>query len=111
MEIEPHDWARVAFVNVILIKTSFRSSAVVTVCLIDISLFGADIESRGFVIREIESCDRNFASLVMTCMYKFQCFLNYMSVFTSPSKKQIYTLVAEQACLLASCTPYRPYCW
>lgn len=71
VEIESHDWAGVAFVNVILVKTSFRSCAVVTVCLVNISLFGADPESRGFVVGKIESCDCNFASLVVTCMYKF----------------------------------------
>ena len=91
MEIEPHDGARVTFVNIILVKTSFRSSAVVTVCLVNISLFGADPESRGFVVREIESCDRNFASLVVTCMNKFQCFLNYVSVFASSSRTDIHT--------------------
>jgi hypothetical protein len=83
VEIESHDRAGVAFVNVILVKTSFRSCTVVTVCLVNISLFGADPESCGFIVRKIERCDRNFASLVVACMYKFQGFLSYVSVFAS----------------------------
>ncbi len=83
MEIESHDGAGVAFVNVILVKTSFCSGAIVTVCLVNISFFGAYPESCGFVVGKIEGCGRNFASLVVTCMYKFQCFLTYLSVFAS----------------------------
>ncbi len=80
VEIESHNWARVALVNVVLIKTSLRSCAVVTVCLVYISLFSADPESCGFVIRKIEGRDRNFASLVVTRMYEFQGFLSYVSL-------------------------------
>ena len=80
VEIESHNWARVAFVNIILVKSSFRSGAVVTVCLVYVSFFGTDPESCSLVIRKIEGCDCNFPGLVVTCVYKFQCFLAYVSV-------------------------------
>jgi hypothetical protein len=70
VEVEPHDWARVTFVNIVLVKAGFRSRAVVTICLINVSLFGADPESGGFVVGEIEGCDCHFASLVVTRMYE-----------------------------------------
>lgn len=87
VEIKSHNWAGVAFVNIILVKTSFRPGAVVTVCLVYISFFGTDPESCSLVIRKIEGCDCNFASLVVTCVYKFQCFLTYVSVLLHHENK------------------------
>ena len=75
MEVKSHDGTRMAFIYVVLVKTSFCSSTVVSVGLIYVALLSTHPKGRGFVVREIERRDRNFTGFVVSRMNKLKCFL------------------------------------
>jgi len=64
-----------AFIYVVLVKTSFCPSTVVSIGLIYVAFLSTYPEGGGFVVREIERCDRNFTGFVMSRMNKLERFL------------------------------------
>ena len=76
MEVQTHDGSTVAFVDVVLIQTSFCPSTIISVGLVNVALFCTDQESRRFVVWEIERGDGNLSSFVVTSVDKLQGFLS-----------------------------------
>jgi len=64
-----------AFIDVVLVKTSFCPSTVVSVGLIYIAFLSTYPEGCGFIVREIECCDRNFTGFIVSRMNKLERFL------------------------------------
>jgi len=75
MEVKSHHRTRMAFIYVVLVKTSFCPSTVVSIGLIYVAFLSTYPEGGGFVVREIERCDRNFTGFVMSRMNKLERFL------------------------------------
>jgi len=75
MEVKSHYGTCMAFIDVVLVETSFCPSTVVSVGLIYIALLSAYPEGCGFIVREIECCDCNFTGFVVSRMNKFERFL------------------------------------
>lgn len=75
VEVQPHDWPRVAAVNVVLVEPRLGTCAVVPVCLIDVALLRANPEGCRFVVGEVEGGSGNFTRLIMTGVHQLKCFL------------------------------------
>ena len=58
-------------VDIVLIQTSFRPSAVISVGLVNIAFFGTDQERRRFVVWEIERGDGYLPGFVVTSVDEF----------------------------------------
>lgn len=64
-----------ASVDVVLVEAGFSAGAVVAVCLVEITFFGADPEGCGFVVGEAEGRDGDFAGFVVASVDKLERFL------------------------------------
>lgn len=74
--MQPGDGPRVAFVDIVLVESSFGAGAVVAVGLVDIAFFGADPESGGLVVGEVERRNGYFPCLVVACVDQLEGFLS-----------------------------------
>jgi len=74
--VQTHDRTGVTLVDVELIQTSFRPSAVVPVGLVNVAFLCTNQESRRFVVWEIECSDCYLPGFVVTSVDEFQGFLS-----------------------------------
>ena len=75
MEVKPHDRARVAFVNIILIEASFCTRTIIPISLINIAFFCTNPERGRLIVREVEGSYSYFACLVMPGVNELKGFL------------------------------------
>ena len=62
-------------VDVVLVQTSLGTCSVVAIGLVDVPFLRANKKGCRLIVREVETCDRNFSSLVMPGMLQLQSFL------------------------------------